>query len=55
MAKLTTSLLSILAMLALALTMFAQTKAGKSKILQPQMTVAADGGTYQAAHGQARR
>ena len=46
MAKLTTSLLSLLAMLALALTMFAQTKAGKSKILQPQMTAAADGGTY---------
>lgn len=46
MAKLTTSLLSLLAILALALTMFAQTKAGKSKILQPQMTVAADGGTY---------
>jgi hypothetical protein len=51
MAKLTTSLLSFLAVLALALTMFAQTKAGKSKILQPQMTVAADGGTYQAPMG----
>lgn len=51
MAKLTTSLLSILAVLALALTMFAQTKAGKSKILQPQMTPAADGGTYKAPMG----
>ena len=51
MAKLTTSLLSILAVLVLALTMFAQTKAGKSKILQPQMTPAADGGTYKAPMG----
>src|ERR1700676_2460369 len=51
MAKLTTSLLSLLAMLALALTMFAQSKAGKSKILQPQMTVAADGGTYKQPMG----
>jgi hypothetical protein len=51
MAKLTTSLLSLLALLALALTMFAQTKAGKSKILQPQMTVAADGGTYKQPMG----
>ena len=38
-------------MLALALTMFAQTKAGKSKILQPQMTPAADGGTYKQPMG----
>ena len=51
MAKLTTSLLSLLAMLALAFTMFAQTKAGKSKILQPQMTPAADGGTYKQPMG----
>jgi len=51
MAKLTTSLLSLLALLALALTVFAQTKAGKSKILQPQMTPAADGGTYKAPMG----
>jgi len=51
MAKQTTSLLSLLAMLALALTMFAQTKTGKSKILQPQMTVAADGGTYKQPLG----
>src|SRR6476661_8561637 len=51
MAKLTTSLLSLLAMLALALTMFAQNKAGKSKILQPQMTPAADGGTYKQPMG----
>ena len=51
MAKLTTSLLSLLAMLVLALTMFAQTKAGKSKILQPQMTPAADGGTYKQPMG----
>src|SRR5690349_23564327 len=51
MAKLTTSLLSLMAMLALALTMFAQSKGGKSKILQPQMTVAPDGGTYQKPMG----
>ena len=51
MAKLTTTLLSLLAMLALALTMFAQSKAGKSKILQPQMTPAADGGTYKQPMG----
>jgi hypothetical protein len=51
MAKLTTSLLSLLAVLALALTMFAQTKAGKSKILQPQMTPGADGGTYKQPMG----
>jgi hypothetical protein len=51
MAKLTTSLLSLLAMLALALTMFAQNKAGKAKILQPQMTVAPDGGTYKQPMG----
>ena len=51
MAKFTTTLLSLLALLALALTMFAQTKAGKSKILQPQMTPAADGGTYKAPMG----
>jgi hypothetical protein len=51
MAKLTTSLFSLLAMLALALTMFAQSKAGKSKILQPQMTPAADGGTYRQPLG----
>jgi len=31
--------------------MFAQTKAGKSKILQPQMTPAADGGTCKAPMG----
>src|SRR6266550_7318928 len=51
MAKFTTTLLSLLALLALALTMFAQTKAGKSKILQPQMTPAADGGTYKQPMG----
>ena len=51
MAKLTTTLLSLLAMLALALTMFAQNKAGKPKILQPLMTPAADGGTYQRPMG----
>jgi hypothetical protein len=51
MAKLTTSLLSLLAMLALALTMFAQSKAAKSPILQPQMAVAADGGTYKQPMG----
>jgi hypothetical protein len=51
MAKLTTSLLSLLAMFALAWTLLAQTKAGKSKILQPQMTVAPDGGTYKAPLG----
>ena len=51
MAKFTTTLLSLLALLALALTMFAQTKAGKSKILQPQMTPAANGGTYKAPMG----
>jgi hypothetical protein len=51
MAKLTTSLFSLLAMLALALTMFAQSKAGKSKILQPQMAVAPDGGTYKQPMG----
>ena len=38
-------------MLALAFTMSAQSKAGKSKILQPQMTVAPDGGTYQQPMG----
>ena len=51
MVKLTTTLLSLLAMLALALTVFGQSKAGKSKILQPQMTVAPDGGTYKQPMG----
>ena len=51
MAKRITSLLSLLAMLALALTMFAQNKAGKSKILQPQLTPPADGGTYKQPMG----
>jgi hypothetical protein len=51
MAKLITGVLSFLAVLALAVTMSAQEKAkaktgAKSKILQPQMTVAPDGGTY---------
>jgi len=52
MAKFITSVLSILAVLALAVTMSAQEKAkaakaaAKSKILQPQMAVAPDGGTY---------
>src|SRR5436190_24387266 len=51
MAKFTTTLLSLVALLALGLTMFAQTRTGKSKILQPQMTPAADGGTYKAPMG----
>jgi hypothetical protein len=53
MAKLITSVLSFLAVLALAFTMSAQDKAkgGKSKILQPQMAVAADGGTYKMPMG----
>jgi hypothetical protein len=50
MAKLTTSILSLLAILALAFTMSAQDKAkknmSKSKILQPQMMVGPEGGTY---------
>jgi hypothetical protein len=53
MAKLITSVLSFLAVLALAVTVSAQdkAKASKSKILQPQMTVAADGGTYKMPAG----
>src|SRR3979490_3297106 len=51
MAKFTTALLSLLALMALALTMAAQTKAGKSHILQPQMTPAADGGMYKQPMG----
>lgn len=53
MAKLITGVLSFLAVLALAIIMSAQdnAKGGKSKILQPQMTVAADGGTYKAPMG----
>jgi hypothetical protein len=48
MAKLTTSILSLLALLGLAVTMLAQSK---GKILQPQMTVAPDGGTYKQPMG----
>jgi hypothetical protein len=53
MAKLITGVLSFLALLALAVTMSAQDKAkmSKSKILQPQMTVAPDGGTYKMPMG----
>jgi len=51
MAKRTTSLLSLMAMLALALTVFAQSKGGKSRILQPQLTIGPDGGTYKQPLG----
>src|SRR5260221_13952666 len=49
MVKLTSALLSLLAVLALTASIFAQ---GKSGILQPQMTVdKAKGGTYKAPMG----
>src|SRR5262249_1284397 len=52
MGKLITTLFSCGALLALAFTMSAQDKAkGKSKILQPQMTVGPDGGTYKQPMG----
>ena len=48
MAKITSTLLSVLALLALAVTLFAQGK-GKSAILQPQMTL--EKGTYKEPFG----
>src|SRR5438128_3166002 len=55
MGKLITAILSCFALLALVFTASAQekakTKAAKSKILQPQMAVAADAGTYKQPMG----